>query len=115
MTDPRLRAIMDILERQEVDVTVLLPGGEREEVETYPCILGIAETARAITALDGWRPITTAPRDGTMIEVIDGKAPRRRFIAGWENDGWRAPGAGHVLRLTHWRSLCAPPAPEPQP
>jgi len=114
MTD-RLAEISRILERQKVEVVTIGDPDFPADQETDCRILGIDTTARAIMALDGWRDIASAPKDGTMIEVIDAEAPRRRFIAGWENDGWRAPGAGHVLYMTHWRPLCAPPAPEPQP
>lgn len=73
--------------------------------------------ARAIRALplpaggSGWRPIETAPRDGTAILVFN---DRGHFVAEW-NDDWWSVSDGKMERglrgqePTHWQPLPAAP------
>jgi hypothetical protein len=50
----------------------------------------------------GWRPIESAPKDGTRVLLWDG----RRQHVDWWNHGW-----WNTSRPTHWQPL--PPPPEP--
>jgi len=73
--------------------------------------------------MSDWRPIETAPRDGTMIEVMAEDAGR--FTMRWNQSGsnalvsteigiWEAADGSftwcedHGFGPTHWRSLPAP-------
>jgi hypothetical protein len=78
---------------------------------------------------DGWRPIETAPKDGSRILVFDEMAADNEspvVMVAWLNDAerhnrkrfaWCVPGSwqdeqgGHCTadRPTHWRPLPAPP------
>lgn len=85
-----------------------------------------------------WKPIETAPKDGTPILVahyihsndLYGYAPWREInvvIAWWEGGGWemcfmedgRADTEGissqffQAIRPTHWMPLPSPPSPNP--
>jgi len=110
----RLPEISRILERQEVEV---------HWKTRVPRILGIDTTARAIMALDGWRDIASAPKDGTTILVwrrvgawsVIGHARWENVcgVAGWISHGFSdCPGNLGLAFPTHWMPL--PPAPEPQ-
>lgn len=134
MTD-RLTEIMHILEHQQAELDVT-PAG------TFARILGIDTTARAIMALDGWRPIETAPPTN-YHSLIDIWLVNRKTGEGWRSTDCRFGGGGWIdsrtgkwvtgkryinddgddvfdptatdersTVATHWRP--APPAPEPQ-
>ena len=79
----------------------------------------------------GWRPISTAPKDGTAILLHGRDVHQRRrpgpFIASWsgdwpgdENRYWRCvtPGLISEIAPTHWLPVPPPPAatepPQPQ-
>lgn len=71
---------------------------------------------------EGWRPIETAPKDGTNLIVFTGIVQ----LAAWRKDDnmteepaqwladaidWNSRGwASQKLKPTHWRELPAPPA-----
>lgn len=73
-----------------------------------------------------WRPIATAPKDGTRFDgwlVCDrfGVSPHRIADVKWSRtlESWAAPWRGMSdcafpdhCRLTHWMPLPEPPAPE---
>ena len=75
----------------------------------------------------GWRPIETAPKDGTVIDVLveyslDGKriSCQREADVTFEAGEWLAPNGyavewgpdeyGQKATVTHWMPLPAPPA-----
>lgn len=86
------------------------------------------ETIRAALSEPEWRPISTAPRDGTEVLVmymhVDTQVVHNAFYAseedGWEPEdfGWWSYERSEVSRIkldgwmipTHWRPL--PPAPD---
>lgn len=63
---------------------------------------------------DGWRPIETAPKDGTEIlgiQVHDGRASSPGIVAWSREDEWWDIDADQYGYPTHWQhiSLPAPP------
>ena len=59
----------------------------------------------------GWRPIETAPKDGTHVLIYNG----HWHITAWEANQWRPIHTYNslVMGATHWMPLPAPPqAPE---
>lgn len=68
------------------------------------------------TAL-GWRPIETAPKDGTFIDLWfphnGDSAVSQRLMCRWRNDAWFTQCGGRSFRMdnpTHWMLLPNPPA-----
>lgn len=62
---------------------------------------------------EGWRPIATAPKDGTSILVSDGR-PEGCLVVAWHYGGWvydwhRHDGPALADAPTHWMPLPAPP------
>ena len=69
----------------------------------------------------GWRPIETAPKDGTKIIAFD-KMMAEYFVAffvstgwiqEWRCDGVRGPEIDFDIFPTHWMPLPQPPAGSP--
>ena len=69
---------------------------------------------------DGWMPIETAPKDGTVIltwrpfKEVYGDAGQVNQVR-WDNKAWRMPGASLPSDIpehtpTHWMAPPAPPA-----
>jgi hypothetical protein len=62
-----------------------------------------------------WRPIETAPKDGTSIIVMDDRVKDLAAVASWDADEpsrakWATIDGGyHQDRFTHWMPL--PPVP----
>lgn len=63
-----------------------------------------------------WRPIETAPKDGTRIQLGFENMRGFNVIAHWTDGGWSAAGTGqHAIYLhgrpppTHWMPLTDPP------
>jgi len=59
-----------------------------------------------------WRPIETAPRDGTPVLVGINDAGTRVVLVRWQMDDWRYPFTIRRLKAytpTHWMPLPAPP------
>ena len=52
----------------------------------------------------GWKPIETAPKDGTCIFGIrrEGKAS---WVIYWKKDGWHIPGTISSVVPTHWMPI----------
>ena len=68
------------------------------------------EFAEALTLELAWRPIATAPKDGTAILFSPG-CDDEHALAYWSNDSWRVSCCGQTLAdgdITHWK-------PRPQP
>lgn len=68
----------------------------------------LAELERQGADLEGWRPIETAPKNGTFVLLSASGLPA---IARWFETGWYS-GALRMPSVTHWRPLPAPPAEE---
>lgn len=70
-------------------------------------------------AADGWRPIETAPRDGTEIMlsgITPGTSNRWQGVGAWWHDDWRDDEENNMFGFhapSHWRPLPPPPSPEP--
>lgn len=75
---------------------------------------GRACAALAAPAPEGWRPIDTAPKDGTRILLGCFSAPKHRkmegtvAVAGWSEAGW-GPFNPLWWPPTHWMPLPTPP------
>jgi hypothetical protein len=63
---------------------------------------------RAALVEAGWRPIATAPMDGTAILGWRRKGGMR--ITQWSGMEWRSIPTGYTLDITHWMPLPEPPA-----
>lgn len=66
--------------------------------------------------LPQWQAIETAPKDGTMISVIDitRKLPTQftAYWSEWENEtGWLEPRSDIIFNATHWMPLMPIPVP----
>ena len=65
-----------------------------------------------------WRPIETAPKDGTLVLACNSDSYRSSlgpayFVAGDNYDGiWFYKGGYDVWDLTHWMPLPPPPETE---
>jgi len=78
---------------------------------------GVRDFVRPAPAAQGWRPIESAPRDGTCVLVCHaGSVGEARYI---EDEGWWWAGAYPTdacgpdsIRPTHWMPLPEPPQPE---
>jgi hypothetical protein len=64
----------------------------------------------------GWQPISTAPRDGTFILLVesDGVVRQGRYVndaCRWFelNADWTDSWDGEIYQPTHWMSLPDPP------
>jgi hypothetical protein len=73
---------------------------------------GVADAIREVADEMDWRPIETAPKDGTRILIatpLDGVMSSEFFGGLWQNIPWRREGAARG-QPTHWMPL--PPAPK---
>lgn len=94
-------------------------------LRTTPAASPPAPTPLPAGMVDGWRPIETAPRDGTQVDLWQpiGDSGDRIADCRWMNGCWREWGIGDFDTMdwrrldgrepTHWRPLPAPPAPLP--
>lgn len=113
MTDP-----MELVGRLE------LHAKDANTLELHGLARHISEAAACIREMVEWRPIETAPRDGTVILGWSSFFPTRRPLeVSWDDDRyarkpaprWVACAAAYNRRaffehpLTHWLPL--PPAP----
>ena len=67
---------------------------------------------------EGWKDISTAPRDGTAILTYsnDCTETESQMVMWWSDAkaercgfGWEAYGVDHMLDQNHWRPIPAPP------
>lgn len=65
-----------------------------------------------------WRPIESAPKDGSNVLIIAASAYSPEARVGWWNDGWCfysrpdrfwAAGVTGMVEATHWMPLPPPP------
>lgn len=70
-----------------------------------------ADEIERLRSLLEWKPIETAPRDGTMIFVYVPGFGLGPLLLYWLDGMWREPANGMGLRPTptHWRPLGPPP------
>jgi hypothetical protein len=82
--------------------------GEYEAVDLIDTVVARLTPAPA-EAGEGWMPIESAPKDGTVVIATDGKAVQESYFSG---TAWRASSRQSELwsSPTHWRPLPAPPA-----
>lgn len=85
------------------------------------CIRGdIAKLREALSVLTealaerGWRPIESAPRDGTYVLLTDNRCNPCHLIARWKFDRWwgqATPSGKSIIwtDATHWQPLPEPP------
>jgi hypothetical protein len=96
------------------------PGTEKRARHVYrsETMRDVVEYLRAGHAQtpDQWRPIETAPKDGTRILMFQ---PRRGAFEGWWHDGWPSLES-YWMDLqdsepepTHWQPLLAEPSASP--
>lgn len=77
-------------------------------------------SARIREANSGWRPIETAPKDGTVIWSVEpgeysGLSVPHQHMMMWDRSrGWIDVCEGLVSLPTHWMPLPAPPTAEPE-
>jgi hypothetical protein len=87
-------------------------GTKKKAIEAWNRRAGYS-TALAAERED-WRPIETAPKDGTVIlgwwpQAYQGKGGIFEYI--WHKDGWyTVPCSWQHMTPTHWSPLPAPPA-----
>ena len=102
--------------RDEVTSNRAFARGEQRRVAAE--IRAILASAPAVPVGDGWLPIETAPKDGTVIIATgfnygESSEPRHYCMARWEQGEWREANEWNVdsslAYLTHWQP--APPAP----
>lgn len=79
----------------------------------------LARAVLAAVGWHGWRPIETAPKDGTLVDlwVCDGSVGDRLADCQWLGGKWfwRYPTASEVSSTpTHWQPLPPPPPSEPE-
>ena len=80
--------------------------------------------------MSAWRPIETAPKDGTRVLICHGHAPRNIYVAWWLDEaqfgddktgpGWQIFDCGMDVWYavatddpTHWMPLPDPPEDKP--
>lgn len=117
----RLRHAMDFREAYDFPA-------KRLSQADYDIYLLITEVERLHSALraatapqDGWQPIETAPKDGTLIWLIEDGKPLGLLVAHhvsgfWVPDAryqsggyWAAVDSANVLHPSHWMPLPAAP------
>lgn len=87
------------------------PVGTRAALESTTQRLALMESQ-----VPQWQAIETAPKDGTMISVIDitRKLPTQftAYWSEWENEtGWLEPRSDIIFNATHWMPLMPIPVP----
>jgi hypothetical protein len=61
----------------------------------------------AMTDAQGWRPISTAPRDGTDVLIYDPTDTKNPVAVDWYSHDADTPG--WLGNPTHWQPLPPPP------
>lgn len=77
-----------------------------------PTVPGVPETRDA----GGWMPIDTAPKDGTIVDILCMGAIRA-FDCRWQSHKWRDPFGLPIMHSspTHWIPRPPPPGSDPLP
>ncbi|TAJ89752.1 hypothetical protein [Reyranella sp.] len=64
---------------------------------------------------DNWQPIDSAPKDCTLVLLLDNKASRIVTLARFAGGGWHdlgiiaAAGVRDTFEPTHWMAIPEPP------
>jgi hypothetical protein len=71
----------------------------------------VTDLADRLAALDGWRPIAEAPRDGERMLCSTPTTHTYIAVAFWDDlsDRWREWDSWEFCEPTHWRPLPDPP------
>lgn len=115
-----------LVERLRAESRKLFPPYQRDGHGYHSTAFILDKAADALEALsrpdDGWRPIETAPKDGTPILCFNRMVGiyNTGFTTSWDDDGdgyegfpcgfWGSPHGKWDCQPTHWRQL--PPTPE---
>jgi hypothetical protein len=71
-------------------------------------------TTPSVPSLDGWKPIETAPKDGTCFLAFSDREYVKLFVCSKAPAGqggeWHNRSANRWATPTHWRPLPAPPS-----
>lgn len=115
VTDPRIEAAARSLWFDNQDAGSEIP----LEEATFPQrAMVMAQAKNALAAVDAaaWRPIESAPRDGTPIlacgfQRFDAGSPPEPFVSiiCWSGNRWQDGTIADQPTPTHWMSLPAPP------
>ncbi|GBQ36102.1 DUF551 domain-containing protein [Acetobacter fabarum] len=115
MTDPRIEAAARALCIQNGHD----PDGQDSYVQSgmdanWCAFVDDAKAALAAAGAAAWRPIETAPKDGSLI-LVTVKHIGCDVVSFW-GTGWRETTNGLMLRdePTHWQPLPTPPNATPQ-
>ena len=80
------------------------------DYNAYTAALALLDAPEA----EGWRPIETAPKDGTMVTLFPdfkGRVSQGRWFKGKRSGGrWATCPYNYVANPTHWMPLPNPPA-----
>ena len=114
MTDPRIEAAVEAWVSFVEDAS-LEKIGKKLKINDSEILHNIREgMALALSAADAsaWRPMSEAPRDGTLM-LVSVKHIGCDVVSWW-GAGWRETTNGLALRdePTHWQPLPAPPKDE---
>lgn len=131
-------AYLDVIERQaakagtraddqkaegfwEQELLALLEGLEVQEIPEFMenfkgrpeafSAMGKVITSAAKQSADGWKPLETAPMDGTRVDLWE-SVTGQRFCNCYVKDGmwhWRCRPLDRAFLPTHWRPLPPPP------
>lgn len=71
-------------------------------------IAALEARVRELEGERGWRPIETAPKDGTTVLARQGNWAA--FHTYWNGDSWSPVEYNGSFRPTHWQPLPLPPA-----
>ena len=100
------------------------PDGDAKAIVNAQFAQRCEDALSAPAADDGWRDISTAPKDGTQIilwcikpavQDYDTKGPPLAVIGNWSDGIWNVPFSDDWIEdsgFTHWRNLPAPPTVE---
>ncbi|GAA3668859.1 MULTISPECIES: DUF551 domain-containing protein [Acetobacter] len=111
MTDPRIEAVARAICKEFMKNGKAL-GAAR--LCTQDAFFDLAHVSLAAADAAAWRPIASAPKDGTLI-LVTVKHIGCDVVSFW-GTGWRETTNGLMLRdePTHWQSLPTPPNATPQ-
>lgn len=121
-----MKALRGLAEKWRGEYQEFPPGTQEHGLYagTLWCADELEAALAAIGGEQGWRPIESAPRDGTMVLLFftawgsrgpDGRdnppdSKGHTYIGRWDGSDWTDGEAGFYGReCTHWRPLPAPP------
>lgn len=99
-THPRTKAL-----RKSISWQLSVWAVRDETISAIASALGGPDALEQV--LEGWRPIETAPRDGTAV-LLWGNGPTCA-VAQWDSEASIWSDGGWDVDATHWRPLPSPP------